>query len=328
MFKELKFVQGAVAKKDFVPAITHFCIENGTVRAYNGTIALCSPIPCDINCIPKAGPMVQAISRCSDTIMLSMTPAGRLSIRSGKFKAFVDCVEETQSHVQPEGEIVHFDGEVLLQAIKTIHPFIGNDASRQFTNGILLRGQSAFATNNVCLVEYWLGVEMPFVVNIPRAAIAEMVRLDEAPTHAQVDHNSMTFHYSGGRWIRTQLFSTDWPDLGAILGGHETRPRPVPEGFFDALDDLKPFRDKFGRVYLSDGALHTHADTSEGAQIDFPQATWEQEAIFNLEMLELLDGVAQTIDFNLEKSGAGFMMFFGERLRGCVIGMRLPDQIQ
>ena len=44
MLKALKFVQGAVSKKDLVPALTHFRIENGTVRSYNGMLALCTPI--------------------------------------------------------------------------------------------------------------------------------------------------------------------------------------------------------------------------------------------------------------------------------------------
>jgi len=44
MLKELRFVQGAVAKKDFVPAMTHFRIEKGTVRSFNGNLAICSPL--------------------------------------------------------------------------------------------------------------------------------------------------------------------------------------------------------------------------------------------------------------------------------------------
>lgn len=88
MLKELKFVQGAVAKKDLLPAMTHFAIEGGHVRSYNGTLALSSPIPFDIDCKPKAGPLVQAIANCNDTVTLSMTPAGKLRIQSGKFWAF------------------------------------------------------------------------------------------------------------------------------------------------------------------------------------------------------------------------------------------------
>lgn len=320
MLKELKFVQGAVAKKDFIPAITHFVIENGTVRAFNGTIALSSPIQCNLECKPKAGPMVQAIGRCEDIITLSMTPAGRLSIRSGSFKAFIECAPQETPHVEPEGERIDFNGEILLQAIKTIFPFVGNDASRPWTNGILLRDQSAFATNNVCLIEYWLGVDFPHVVNIPRAAIAEMIRINEAPTHAQLDTNSVTFHYEDGRWIRTQLFSTEWPDLAKVLDQkRDDSIVPIPELLFTGLETIKPFVDEFQRVFITAEHLRTHTQADEGAVFDIDLPV--DDCIFNLEMLMLLKGVAKRA--YMRELGPRPMLFFGERLRGAIIGMRL-----
>ena len=317
MLKELKFVQGAVAKKDFVPAITHFSIENGTVRAFNGTIALSSPIQCDLNVKPKAIPMVQAIARCEDTITLSMTPAGRLAIRSGSFKAFVDCVEEAPNHVQPEGEVVNFAGESLVAAMEAVFPFVGNDASRQWTNGVLLSGESVFATNNVCLVEYWVGVKFPHVVNIPRAAVVEMLRIREAPTHAQVSDQSITFHYGSGRWIRSQLYETAWPDLAKVLDV-TSNPVPLPEKLFEGLDVVKPFVNKLGQVHLSEIGVSTCGSELEGAsfEMDWPYGN----ALFSIEMLSLLNGVAKTADFSLYPNPC---TFFGDRMRGAIIGMRL-----
>ena len=94
MLSSLKFVQGAVAKKDFVPALNHFRIEGGRVKGYNGMIALCGPIDLDLSITPKALEFTKAIQACTDTISLHITPAGRLSIKSGRFKAFVDCLDE------------------------------------------------------------------------------------------------------------------------------------------------------------------------------------------------------------------------------------------
>lgn len=318
MLKELKFVQGAVGKKEFIPAITHFCIEEGTVRAYNGTIALSSPIACDLNCKPKAVPMVQAIAKCETTISLSMTPTGRLSIKSGSFRAFVECIEETQAHVLPEGEIIYFDGEMLLRGIKTIQDFIGNDASRPWATGILLKGQSMFATNNVCLIEYWVGATFPHVVNIPRAAVAEMIRINEPPIYAQIAEKSITFHYEDGKWVRSQLYSTEWPDLERVLD-RACDPIKINPELFTGLETIKPFMNKLGQVFLKEGFMHTHPEVTEGASFDI---AWPHgEAIYSLEMLRLLQGVAHTIDFDLYPAPC---IFYGDRIRGAIIGMRLP----
>lgn len=317
MLKELKFVQGAVARKDFLPAMTHFRIENGTVRSFNGTLALCSPIACDINCAPKAESLIRAISNCEETITLSMTEAGKLRVQSGSFRAFIETVEGPTPHVDPAGEIINFDGEILLQGLKTILPFVGEDASRPWTNGILFRGKSVFATNNVCLVEYWLGVEVPFVVNIPKAAVKEMLRVNEAPTHAQLDANSLTFHYTDGRWIRTQLYETEWPDLSKVLD-HPCNATPIDPKLFEGLTALTGFADEVGRVYIREGVLRTHADFDMGATYELEGFT--AEGLYQIKMLSLLEGAATAADFTRYPDP---ILFFGERLRGAIIGMRM-----
>ena len=67
MLDELKFVQGSVSRKGFIPELTHFNIKDGMVRGYNGTLALCTPIPFDIDCVPKAEPLIKAIQNCVET---------------------------------------------------------------------------------------------------------------------------------------------------------------------------------------------------------------------------------------------------------------------
>ena len=317
MLKELKFVQGAVSKKDFLPALTHFRIQNGTVRSYNGIMALCTPIPLDIDCTPKAETLVKAIGHCDDTVTLSITPTGRLSVRSGSFKALVDCVQEETPHVLPEGELVSINGEDLLKAFDTIYPFIGDDASRPWTNGVLLDGQSAFATNNVTLIQYWVGTEFPKTCNIPRACIKEMLRIGEPPTGAQIAESSITFHYSEGRWIRTQLFSTEWPDINKILNIESKSMLPMDDRIFMGLEKIKPFVDKTGRVFMKCGYLSTSHVPDEGAEYYVPDM--QEEGIFNIEMLQILKGVVSTIDFSLYPKPCPFM---GERLRGVIVGMR------
>lgn len=316
MLSELKFVQGAVAKKDFLPALTHFVIENGTVRGFNGTIALCSPIPFDIACKPKAEPLVRAIANCSDTVALALTPAGRLSIKSGSFKAFIDCVDGETPHAEPEGDRVEIDGASMLAALKAVQPFIGDDASRPWTNGVLLRGQSAYATNNVSLVEFWIGTQFPVTVNLPRAAVKEIVRIDEPPIYAQMTENSFTLHYDSSRWIRTQLLPTDWPDLKAILD-RDSNPVPLDTALFQGLNVVRPFVDKMGRVFFNGGSVVTHDAADEGAS--FQMQDFPYDGVYNIEILRLLEGVAQRIDWSAYPKPC---IFYGDRLRGALIGMR------
>lgn len=316
MLKELKFVMGSVAKKAYVPELTHVVIEGGKVRGYNGTVAMCSPIAFNLECKPKADALIKAIDQCEQTIQLAMTPAGRLSIKSGSFKSFVECVTGETPHVLPEGDMVDIDCGELFKAVKALNPVVGNDASRQWTNGILLSGGSAYATNNVMVVEYWLATKFPFVVNVPLTAIKEMIRINEAPEKLQLAEKSITFHYSNERWLRCQLYTTEWADVGKVLS-RPSNPTTLDPRIFDAVDSISSFVDKNGRVYMRPGLISTHLDREVGAHYEIVGFT--SEGIYNIEMLKKLNGLATSIDWS---GYPGPCMFFGDNLRGAIIGMK------
>jgi len=316
MLEELKFVQGAVAKKTLLPTLNHFRIENGEVRSYNGVLALNTPIDLDIDCVPKADPFIKAIQNCKETVSLKMTKAGRLAIKSGPFKAFIECIEEETCHVVPEGEEFDIDGEQLIKAFKAIAPFTGDDASRPWCNGVLLKGQSAYATNNVAVVEYWVGSTFPVICNIPKVAIKEMIRIKEFPIKAQVDKNSISFHYKNGKWIRSTLLDVKWPDIEIIFAA-DSNPQPIKDELFEALDAVKPFTDKIGRVYIINGTVNSGLSKEEGASYNL-QGT-DFEGVYHLHVLELLKEVAQSIDFTTYPKPC---QFFGDRLRGAIIGLK------
>lgn len=317
MLKELKFVQGAVAKKDFLPAMTHFKINRTSISAYNGTLALSAPLPIDLECKPKAAPFVQAIAKCTETVAFTMLNSNRLRIQSGNFKAFVDCIDGDTPHVEPEGEEYFINGEQLLRAFKILIDFIGDDASRPWSNGILLKGQSAFATNNVCLIEYWLGFNFPHVINIPLTAIREIIRVDEIPTFIQIAEKSITFHYPDGKWIRSQLYVNEWPDLSRILD-RPSNPQPLDLRLFEGLETLKPFTNKLGQIFFNENYISTSIEATEGASYEIDG--YSASGIYQIEMLERLNGVATQIDFSTYPAPC---MFFGDKLRGAIIGMNL-----
>lgn len=315
MLDSLRFVQGAVAKKDFVAELTHFHISNGTVRGYNGMMGLCCPIELDLDVCPKAVPFVKAIQTCKDTIAIHMTPGGRLSVKSGSFKAFVDCITESFPEVQPEGQEVEVKGGIL-DVLKTLNPFIAEDASRPWARGILLRGQSAFATNNVCVIEHWLGVPFPVEINIPKAAVVELIRIGQEPTKLQFAENSVTFHFPGNRWLRTQTFPTDWPDLGRILDAQGDA-KPLPEGLFEAVHDLVPFVNELGQLFFNGNTVTTGKAEGEGASAEI--VGLEASGCYNEKQFRLLEGVANLLDLNSYPKPS---LFYGDRIRGAIVGMR------
>lgn len=316
MFKELKFVQGAVAKKDFVPALTHFRIENGTVRGFNGNLALCSPINLGITASPKAIPFVKAIQACDEGMTLSITPNGRLSVRSGSFRAYVECSEEPFPDVGPEGELIELT-KPLLAPLKVLYNFVSDDSSRPWSKGVLLKGDMGFATNNIVLVQYWLGAKFPIECIIPEAAIKEMIRINEEPSKIQVSKNNLTFHWPDGRWMRTQLINLEWPDLTPVLDV-SSNPKQLPQGFWEAVKKIHSFTDEMDRVFFRPNEISTSKEETVGATIEVLGIDFE--GCYCLKFLSMLDGCIDRADFSSYPKPC---MFFGPNFRGAIIGMRM-----
>lgn len=316
MLSDLKFVQGAVAKKDYEPALTHFCIRDGKILGYNGAIALCTPTDLNLNCMPKAVPFVKAVQTCRDTVELHLTANGQLSVRSGNFTAHVGCLEEQDyPNVAPEGQIIDLKDGHLLEALEVLSPFVAEDASRSWARGILLRGQSAYATNNIIIIEKWLGYTFPIEVNIPDEAVNELIRIGEEPIQIQVAENSITFHFAQNRWLRCQLLTTEWPDVSKVLD-RPSDPKPVPEGFFTALEDLTPFIDDLEHVYLHSDVVSTVPIDGIGATVKIPGMI--EAGIYNIRQLRHLEGVIKEIDLTQAPAPC---LFYGDKLRGAIVSM-------
>ncbi len=318
MLDALKFVKGAVAKKDFRPELTHFRISNNRITGYNGAMALSSPIDLDLEASPHADTFFKAIGACQDTeTTLTVTENGRLSVKSGKFRAFIQCLDDVFFHSQPSGERFKVGG-LLMPAIKTLYPLVSDDASRPWAMGLLLQGASAFATNNVVLAEYWTGLNMP-TMNIPRFALKELLRIGKEPTELQCDGNTVTFHFDDGRWFLTNLYTAEWPaDTIINILSIEQELTPIPEGFFEAVEQLANFVESDSSpIYLLQDRLSTSRHDGEGAEV-MAQGLPEQSYSFGIKHLGLVGNVATKINLSAFPSPTRFI---GENLRGALLGM-------
>lgn len=315
MLDKLQFVQGGIARKDIVPVLKHYRISDGRVFSYNGVLALSAPIDIDLDVMPEAGKFYRALQVCEDTVSLHVTPAGRLAVTSGSFKAYVECSNADFPQVEPEGRHLELSGK-LLPALRSLSRFISDDASRPWSRGVLLVGGSAYATNNIILVEQWLGYAMPQPVNIPVVCVDELLRINEEPVGVQVSETSITFHFDGERWLRSQLLDLSWPNVAEIVDV-EHDAQPLPGEVFQACETLSPFTDKDGKLYFNENTVGTNAEDDVGAHLDIP--CQDAQGIYHAKQFLKLKGIATSLDWSCYPKPCAF---FGDKLRGVIVGMR------
>jgi DNA polymerase III sliding clamp (beta) subunit (PCNA family) len=318
MLSALKFVQGAVAKKDFVPALTHFRIAHGRVKGFNGQLAISSPIDLDLAAAPKAAPFVKAIDACTDTISLQVAKNGKLVVKSGAFKAHIECDPGTDfPDITPAGKMVKLN-ESLMPALRTLEPFIAEDASRPWACGVLFDGPTAFATNNIVLMEYWLGFDFPGRVNVPGRAVREILRIKDNPTHMQLSETRLTFHYEDSRWVSTNLYEPQWPPTKDLLDKFlSNNTAALPEEFWPALEQIAPFADDLERVYF----FGDHMSTSPSPDLEGTTVACKCPAtgIFNVKQILALKDQFNVAGFD---SYPAPVPFFGNAVRGIIVGIR------
>ena len=320
LLQALKFVSGAVAKSDYLPALQHVAIGGGYVVSFNGTVALCAPVVLDLAACPRADIFAKAISACTEPAQLHMTEQG-LAVQSGPLRVVVPCTHDTFPRVFPEGYAYPIHGN-FLAALQALEPLVSTDTSRQWCNGILLRGASAYATNNVILCEYWLDrVASPVDINLPLPAVRELLRIGEEPARVQVCERSATFHFTDGRWLRTALYPTAWPQSLTSLCGHTSAGiAPLPEGFFAAVEQLAPFVGieptiDEETIYLVEEGISTTPHTLQGAHVTL--AGLHKGPRFAVQQLRKLAGIATAINFADYPQPCRFV---DERTRGVIMG--------
>lgn len=274
MLDALKFVKGALSGKNLDPQVTHFKIKDQRITGFNGRVALSAPIDIEFDAAPEGVTFIKAIEQCKDATSLTLTPAGRIKVHSGTFKAFVRCHDGIFYEMGPAGIAIENPGK-FLEALETIYPFMGEDASRPWSHGVMIEGPFVYATNNIVLIKVYTGGNYPRLP-IPSDTVRELIRIGMEPTHLQTDGNTVTFLYEDGRWITSILLADEgWPpqEVQERLFATPCTLIDVPEGLFENISRLQPFLPEHNTFVklTEDGIKTTNYDGGEGgAMIDFP----------------------------------------------------------
>lgn len=317
LLQSLKFVRGVIKKNRITPELEHYQIKEGRVTGFNGHMALSAPVDLDFEAYPNADMFSRAVEACTDQEKTAMylTQAGRLAVKSGGFRAYVPCLDQVFYDAVPTGEIYEAPTG-LLKDLETLAPFIAEDASRPWAMGLLMADGILMATNNVIFVQKWSGHQLPRM-NLPRFAVQELIRIGKSPSHIQTDGHSVSFLYEDGRWMRTQLYSDDWPfdKMNSIMEA-EHDCEDIPKGFQDAVEQIYPFTEsKAAPVYFDGGGLATSTADEDGVFVECEGIP--DGPIFSVGQLRMLATVGTKIDWSMFPAPC---IFYGEGLRGAMVG--------
>lgn len=307
----LRFVSGAVSTKDVLPVLTHFAFRDGHVHGFNGRVHICAPLPeVGFNTTAPASLFMSALSIDTDQAFTLALKSDHVVAKCGAFKARLPIgdVATFPAPKVPSAKQRKRIGQDIVDALKRLRPFVGDDASRPWSASIKFDGTSAYATNNVVLATTTVPVESALAVELPVQAVDEILRLAAAgvmPSHCTIEQDAVWFYYTApkhlsGAWIRCTTLDGVWPEVAPVLkGAHQgAKLKKMPtDQWGSAVLRVRPFcpDPKHPLIVLEGDTVGTLAGATS-AQVGGFQ--FGGRYVFQAEPLAQVLSVAEAMDFS------------------------------
>lgn len=320
----LEFIFPAYKEKPQGAPYPSFCrIGNQQIVAFDGVVALGHPIDEDLSICPHLGRLNDAIKKAGDTLNLTELDSGRLSIKGDNLRVIVPCVDPvTIPAVMPDIQCAVIDNRIregmaaVTGAIKE-----GDANTRWIETAALLRANTIFTTNGNLCFEFYHGIDLPPGLTLPKLALTAVIKTGKALTGFGFSGSTVTFFFEDGAWLKTQMFTEQYPDVDRLLNNEigQRGPADLPEcppGLFEAIEAVKPHADG-SAIYLGPGVVKSHSQNDVGA--DYPVEGVTGFHVFNADYMKMIAPHAQRIDLNNSDRSA---IFYGDRIRGVIMKMR------
>lgn len=312
--RALDFVKVAqVDKTGDLLSKTHCRLADGFAVAFDGVLAVGHPIEEELSVCPHTYRLIAALKRCKKAVSITQLDGDKLVIKSGNFRAVIPCLNPSAlPYATPDAQ-AGVVSDVIKQGFTMLNSIVSATGQTTLESSLLLQNNSMVATDRMIMLEFWHGINLPNGLAIPKAAIVAVSKVSTPLVGIGVSDRTVTFHYEGGAWIRTQLYAEPWPDIGAILNkGDPHVAIKAPDGLYDALEAVAPFSDN-GSLYTYDGRIASH--NSEGAGATYELKGVPSGLCFGAKQLLMLKGLATRVDF---VGVNGISYFYGDNVRGAI----------
>lgn len=315
LLEAISFV-GSILKDKGAAYETHISMKDNWAVGFNGILSAGHKIEEQIEAYPQNTLFSNALSKCGEGLSITLLETNRLSIKSGSFKALVPCVEGDLMHViEPDKPIAVIDDR-FKKALETVGVLAAENAQSVVTASILMNGFSLIATDRKFIMEAWHGIDLPPGLTLPKAFVGPLTKAKKPLAQFGFSEGSATFYFEDGSWLKTQTYADVYPDLNGLLN-KQSNMWNVPDKFFEAVKAIEPFSDD-GNIYFDTGFLRSHASDTVGASFEISGTP--KGVIYPAKYLNMLNGLAEKIDFVTPHNSGYCLMFQGASSRGLIAG--------
>lgn len=316
----LKFVQ--LAQQEIGTVYQTHCRftiinEQHYVVAFDGVLAAGHPVQEEMPICPHTYRLVNALERSSGAMSLTALDTKQLAIKSDKFRALVSCIGDgdlTYAWPDPPQWPLNDD---FKKAADIAGIFNTEGGQTVMAASIVTRDYSLIGTNGTVVIEAWHGVPTPPGLIIPMSFVKALMKIGKPIQRFGFCDTSLTVHFEGGAWLKTQLYQERYPNVDRVLVYTETaKPIPLAKEIIEGIKAVQPFAES-PEIWLGGGKVRSHKEDNAGATYDAKSAIFDI-SLNSKHVLALAEIITQ-IDFT---GNDQVIPFFGEKVRGALAKYR------
>ncbi len=194
MLKTLDVVKHAISSKPLIAILTHYRIENKRIQANNGKVTIDAPFAYfdDLAVTLPALHFNRAVKTTGGDFNWRVLDSGKFSISKKKFRAQLPIPAESAYPLNTPSVGTSLPPDDIINAFKTLRPFVSEDASRPWSRAILFKDKYAYATNNIILAK--LPVNCTVESAVPVTLVDAIINIGLKPVKIIADSLSITFY--------------------------------------------------------------------------------------------------------------------------------------
>ncbi len=249
--KAITFIKHGVLARQFDESLTHIHFTHNNIQSYNGVVAMSYPIDQPHVFSVDSTRLIKAIQACNFAPDLKISEKNVIA-RGNNFRSILPRLPESLAIKKEKGEKYILPPD-LIEKLSKLFPLISDDASRAWSQTILIKKGYAYVTNNIIIARVKL--DMPNCI-LPIELIGVMLKAKESPEYILLGNRNMVVMYPDKKWIQCTRASHKWPDK---IDHFFTKSKPpkVPEGFKDAVETIYPFVDDDDILTVEGGKMST-----------------------------------------------------------------------
>lgn len=321
LIKALTFI--SLAQKKVGTIEDQYCfIGNNWAVASNGKIMLATKIAEDLQACPHTFQFINALSNCNVGMLISQLSKYELEVNSEDFRGIVPCVDASELKLIAPNAFICGLSSSIKTAISLLNPILNESATLDCYSHLLLQNQTAVASNGTIIVEVYHGEYLDnnaYVVNKQTTSV--LSKTDKLLSGYGYSEVSITFFFEDKSILTCVLPDEKYPEYESIFK-NDCQIRPVPENFFKAVKIINEFSND-GFVYFNNGSITNAADI--GKESSYKIQGLPDGMSFNVKSLLLIETYVTSFEFDVE---ANKLYFFGEGLRGVILGANRPEEIK